>query len=151
MSGGLVIRRMRADDLETVASIEKKNFSVPWKAKDFAAYIDRDDAIFLVAEEEGKIAGYIGFYGIPDEGDITNVSVDPSFRRRGIGRALIKELERRTESRGITKIFLEVRESNEPAIRLYEQEGFRQVGVRKEYYHSPTEDARLMKRDSQCL
>ena len=80
-----------------------------------------------------------------NEGDITNVAVDERSRRRGIGRALVHELIHRAADRGISKIFLEVRDSNESAIQLYQEAGFVQVGLRKHYYSSPTEDARIMR------
>lgn len=141
----LKIREMREEDLSRVAQIERQNFSLPWKEQDFRDFIVRDDAIFLTALWMDEVAGYIGFYGIPDEGDITNVAVDERFRRRGIGRALVHELIHRAADRGISKIFLEVRDSNESAIRLYQEAGFVQVGLRKRYYSSPTEDARIMR------
>lgn len=140
-----VIRDMREEDLERIEQIEVRNFSRPWTVQDFRDFLLRDDAIFLTALCDGEIAGYIGFYGIPDEGDITNVSVDERFRRRGIGRALVSELISRAAAHGIGTIFLEVRDSNEAAIRLYEAEGFGQVGLRRRYYSSPVEDARIMR------
>lgn len=141
----LKIREMREEDLPRVAQIERQNFSLPWKEQDFRDFIVRDDAIFLTALWMDEVAGYIGFYGIPDEGDITNVAVDERSRRRGIGRALVHELIHRAADRGISKIFLEVRDSNESAIQLYQEAGFVQVGLRKRYYSSPTEDARIMR------
>jgi ribosomal-protein-alanine N-acetyltransferase len=97
---------------------------------------------------ETEICGYIGAYGIPDEGDITNVSVQKEYRRAGIGRLLVDELIRRTLAAGITRIFLEVRESNAPAIHLYENAGFVRTGLRKNYYTSPVENAIIMMRDA---
>lgn len=144
-AGSIEITEMTEEDLPRVAEIERQNFSCPWKEKDFHDFIVRDDAIFLTARYDGEIAGYIGFYGIPDEGDITNVSVDRRFRRRGIGFALIRELIRRADSRGIHIVFLEVRDSNEEAIRLYRRAGFSEVGVRKNFYSLPVEDARIMR------
>lgn len=100
-------------------------------------------------KETGAVAGYIGFYGVPDEGDITNVSVKKEFRNRGIGTLLLSELIRETGRRGFRKIFLEVRRSNKEAIGLYERNGFRQVGVRRKYYDAPVEDALIMMRDEE--
>ena len=102
-----------------------------------------------MAVEDGHVVGYIGEYGIPDEGDITNVSVDRRYRNRHIGRRLVLDLIRAAELRGIRKIFLEVRESNAPAIRLSENAGFRRTGIRRNYYTSPTENAVLMMRESE--
>lgn len=141
------IRPMRGSDLDEVAEIEKENFSVPWKKEDFSGYIDFAYAIFLTAEEDGKVAGYIGAIVTDEEGDIVNVSVRPDRMGAGLGTALVRCLLHETDGRGIARVFLEVRESNERAIRLYEAAGFRQVGIRKDYYQKPTEDALLMRRD----
>lgn len=149
----ITVRPMTEADLDAVAAIEKENFSRPWSRQSFAAFIRREDAVFLTAvmhKPEGEtIAGYIGFYGIPNEGDITNVSVSGSYRRMGIGRRLVQALIRETHSRGITRIFLEVRKSNEAAIRLYTSEGFRKAGMRPNYYEEPEEDAVIMLRDEE--
>ena len=148
-SGATEIRRMVPSDISEVERIEKENFSRPWTAEDYRGFLDREDADFLVAVENGRVVGYIGEYGIPDEGDITNVSVDRKCRNRHIGRKLVLELIRAAEERGIRKIFLEVRESNAPAIRLYENAGFRKTGIRRNYYTSPMENAVLMMRESE--
>jgi ribosomal-protein-alanine N-acetyltransferase len=82
--GSIRIRRMKEEDLDRVAGIEAENFSTPWSRKSFSDFIKRDGTYFLVAEKENagakEICGYIGAYGIPDEGDITNVSVQKAFR-----------------------------------------------------------------------
>ena len=140
------IRRMVSADLPEVERIEQENFSRPWTAEDYQGFLDREDADFLVAVVDGRIVGYIGEYGLPDEGDITNVSVDRRYRNRHIGTCLVSGLIQTAGARGIRKIFLEVRESNAPAIRLYENAGFRKTGVRRNYYTSPVEDAVLMMR-----
>ena len=140
------IRRMVLSDLPEVERIEQENFSRPWTAEDYQGFLDREDADFLVAVVDGRIVGYIGEYGLPDEGDITNVSVDRRYRNRHIGTCLVSGLIQTAGARGIRKIFLEVRESNAPAIRLYENAGFRKTGVRRTYYTSPVEDAVLMMR-----
>ncbi len=100
-----------------------------------------------VRETTGRIVGYIGAYGIPDEGDITNVSVSPAAQGMGIGQKLVQELVKAAGSREITRLFLEVRESNANAIHIYEKNGFRKVGLRKNYYEHPREHAVIMCRD----
>ena len=91
------------------------------------------------------IAGYIGCLYAADEGDITNVSVDAACRRRGIGRELVRTLLTESEQRGCERIFLEVRQSNEAAVRLYQMHGFQEIGIRRNYYQKPAEDALLMR------
>ena len=140
----MTVREMQLDDLEGVMVIEKENFSVPWTEMGFFSFLLRDDTMFLVAEEEGKIIGYMGIMMVLDEGEITNVSVSKQARRRGIGRALVGEMIRRMKKRGIVTLHLEVRKSNDAAIALYSSFGFVKDGERKMYYEEPVEDAVLM-------
>ena len=102
-----------------------------------------DDILSLVPVE-GDIVGYIGMYFSLDEGEITNVAVDSRMRRRGVGEMLVKAMQKEAGQRGISSIVLEVRISNENAIRLYERNGFVNQGVRKGFYELPKEDAYIM-------
>lgn len=141
------IREMQIEDFDQVMAIENVNFSEPWTEAGFFTFFIRDDTLFLVAEEEGKIKGYIGIVCVIDEGDITNVSVDPKEQGRGIGNMLVEAVVKKARERGVKNIFLEVRRSNAPAIRVYEKNGFVQISVRKGYYTAPLEDALIMKRE----
>ena len=143
----MTIREMSALDIDTVAALEAEIFSMPWSAQGFADTLHREDVLFLVAYEEEKLLGYAGVYCTLDEGEITNVAVEQTARRCGIGRALMETLIRALADRGIFRIVLEVRASNEPAIRLYEQTGFSVAGTRKNFYEKPTEDAYVMVRE----
>ena len=140
----MIIRTMQKDDVAAVAALEAQIFSIPWSAAGFADTLPREDVIFLVAYEQDELLGYVGIYCTLDEGEITNVAVAPAARRRGIARALLTELKRQLACRNVARIVLEVRVSNEPAIRLYEQLGFSVLGVRKNFYEKPTEDAYIM-------
>ena len=141
---------MTMDDFDQVMEIENVNFSEPWTEAGFFTFFLRDDTLFLVAEEDEKIKGYIGIVCVPEDGDITNVSVAPEAQGAGIGSMLVEELIKRAAERGVTNIFLEVRASNASAIHLYEKYGFRQISVRKGYYTKPLEDALVMKREEEC-
>ena len=143
----MTIREMSASDIDGVAALEAEIFSMPWSARVFADTLHREDVLFLVACEGENLLGYVGVYCTADEGEITNVAVAQSARRRGVGRALIGELIRALADRKIFRIVLEVRASNEPALHLYEQEGFAVVGTRKNFYEKPTEDAYVMVRE----
>ena len=140
------IREMQLDDLEEVMEIENDSFSKPWTETGFFSFLIRNDTLFLVAEENDSICGYCGVVMAADEGDITNVAVAKQCRNQGIGGMLIAELIHRTEEVGVSRLFLEVRVSNQPAIHLYQKMGFEQNGKRKNYYESPVEDALLMMR-----
>ena len=140
----MIIRTMQKGDVAAVAALEAQIFSMPWSAAGFADTLPREDVIFLVAYEQDELLGYVGIYYTLDEGEITNVAVAPAARRRGIARALLTELKQQLACRNVTQIVLEVRVSNEPAIRLYEQMGFSVLGVRKNFYEKPAEDAYIM-------
>ena len=118
----------------------------PWTKEGFLTFLMKENAMFLVVEEKGRILGYCGLLTVLDEGDVTNVAVRRDRQREGIGNFLMESMIRLAEERGITMIHLEVRAGNETAIRLYERQGFVRDGLRKAYYTDPTEDAVLMTR-----
>lgn len=142
----MTVREMTLEDLDQVMAIERENFSVPWTENGFFSFLIRQDTLFLAAEEEGEIAGYCGAVLVPDEGDITNVSVASNWRRQGVGTLLVRELIRQAGEAGVTKLYLEVRAGNQAAIELYEKLGFQKDGLRRDYYEEPREDAVLMSR-----
>ena len=139
------IRDAGAEDLDALQEMEEACFSLPWTREQLCGQLPDEQHEFLVAEaENGDMLGYIGMMAVLDEGYISNVAAAPSARRRGIGRALLKEMLRRAETRRLAFVTLEVRESNEGAIALYAREGFSVVGRRRNYYEHPREDALLM-------
>ncbi len=150
----MLIRRMTPKDIETVVAVEEQCFSQPWSEKSFQDSIGREDTVFLVCEEEifcntthenqSLIVGYIGMYISFDEANITNVAVSPAYRKKGYGEGLVKEAKRRAIGLKVDNIFLEVRVSNEPAISLYKKLGFEELGIRKNFYEHPVEDAFVM-------
>ena len=138
------IRDMTFDDIEEVVCIEKENFSVPWDENGFFSFMIREGTFFVCAEENGRITGYGGMVSAADEADITNICVSKDRRNSGIGTAIVKSLFEKGRENGIKKIFLEVRKSNLAAVSLYEKLGFERLGVRKNYYEAPVEDALTM-------
>ena len=143
------IRRMEPEDIEAVAAIEAATFSVPWTVNGFKSALERRDTIFYVAEKDGMIVGYAGFYISVDEADITNVAVEESTRGQGIGQALMEKVIETCDNKGVLMIGLEVRAGNEPAKKLYSGLGFKEVGRRKNFYEQPTEDACVMIRSGE--
>ena len=125
-----------------LAEIERACFHAPWSENMLREELGK--GIFLVAEQDGRTAGYVGCQTVLDEGYITNVAVSPDFRRQGIARALIAELTAKAGENKLAFVTLEVRESNAPAIALYTGAGFAPVGKRKNFYSNPTENAVLM-------
>jgi ribosomal-protein-alanine N-acetyltransferase len=139
------IRKMEEYDAEKVAKIEAENFSVPWSKQSFLDSIPLAHTLFFVAEEAGEIAGYCGIYLAQEEGELVTIAVTQQMRRKGIARRLLDEAVRILREREVQTLYLEVRVSNEPAIRLYESMGFTSEGIRKGFYEKPREDARIMK------
>ena len=140
-----MIRPMTAADVPSVAALEKLCFSDPWSASSIASELDNPLSLWLVWEENGAAAAYLGVQRVPPQADVMNVAVSPALRRRGIARALFAELERRLPE--IDELFLEVRASNSGAIALYRTLGFEQVGRRPNYYLDPREDALILRKE----
>ena len=142
------IRRAEEKDIPAVTDLEKVCFEGkdPWSYGAFYNEIveNSDKTLYLVALADGKVIGYMGVWMILDEGQITNVAVDPEYRRRHIAESLIEEMVRRTAEEGVTSWTLEARVDNEPAIRLYEKMGFRGEGIRPKYYEYDGTDALIM-------
>lgn len=138
----MTIVPMAERHLAALAEIEKACFHAPWSESMLREELGK--GIFLVAERDGQAVGYVGCQTVLDEGYITNVAVSPDARRQGIARALIVKLTDEARAAGLAFATLEVRVSNAPAIALYEGAGFGRVGVRKNFYTAPTEDAVLM-------
>ena len=143
----MMIVRMNESHVTAVAELEKICFSDPWSEKSVASELNNKLALWLVAEEESRVAGYIGSQTCGDESDVMNVAVHPDFRRRGIAEALVKDLVDQLKAIGSRCLTLEVRASNAPAIALYEKMGFVEVGRRKNYYRNPREDALIMRKE----
>lgn len=121
--------------------IEQSCFSTPWTEQSISDSVERDSNYFNIAYADSKPAGYMSMMLAAGEGDIMRVAVLPEYRRLGIGRALLEEC---FSSNDPDVVFLDVRENNIPAIRLYESMGFESVGLRKNYYSNPTEHAVIM-------
>jgi ribosomal-protein-alanine N-acetyltransferase len=124
--------------------IEQACFSQPWSRRMLEGELENPQAFYLVAEQDGVLAGYAGMHAVLDEGYITNVATAPAFRRRGVAGTLLAALTARARAWSLAFLTLEVRVSNAPAIALYEKHGFVPVGVRRQYYRAPREDALLM-------
>ena len=138
------ITRMNEAHVSQVAALEKLCFSDPWSETSVASELDNPLSLWLIAEEEGTVLGYVGSQTVLDETDMMNIAVQPECRRRGIAAALIGELVNQLRERGSHILRLEVRESNVPAIALYESMGFTQLGLRKNYYRNPKENALIL-------
>lgn len=141
------LRRMNRADLGFVMDIEKKSFSNPWHLSSFEGEIQNYDISFpyvVIHPGTGKLVGYIVFWQIGSEVQISNFAVHPDFRRMGIGSSVLRRILDIIKKRGAQVVILEVRESNNSARFLYKKFGFKEAGIRKDYYTRPVEDAVVM-------
>lgn len=139
---------MNADHLDEIAELEQVCFSTPWSRNMLAEELDNACSAFLVALDDGDhVAGYAGLQVILDEGYITNVAVQPEYRRQGVAGQLLAVFLNFAKGNHLAFLTLEVRASNYGAIALYGGLGFRSVGRRKNYYEHPKEDAIIMTKE----
>ncbi len=132
-------------DAEALIHVENECFSIPLTVEQISAQI-RDERFILICARNSKqeLVAYAGMYYVLDEGYITNVAVLPEARRLHAADALMEKLEQMSVEKGLSFISLEVRESNTPAISLYEKHGYKTAGIRKDYYQAPKENALIM-------
>jgi ribosomal-protein-alanine N-acetyltransferase len=135
---------MTAADIENVIAIERASFQFPWSTRFFLDELQVDCARSILAEVEGRIAGYVLFWFLPEEVDIHNIAVHPDFRRQGIGRLLLEQVVDAARRQERLRVTLDVRFSNVPAQNLYRSFGFVIRGLRKGYYSDNGEDALVM-------
>ena len=138
------IVNMNESHVCAVAELERLNFSAPWDEAAVRSELTNKLSLWLVALDGEAVVGYVGSQTVMQEADMMNLAVADSHRRRGIARALVEELIRRLDAYQLT---LEVRESNLPAISLYESMSFQQVGLRKNYYQKPKENALILRKE----
>ena len=139
------IRDVGPDDIPQIVEVEKRCFSLPWTAEQLAGQIKDAQHEFIAAiSPDGTVLGYVGMMYVLDESYISNVATDLPWRRQGIADALIGRLCAICEGLRLSFVSLEVRAGNAPAVALYEKHGFAPVGLRKNYYERPREDAVIM-------
>jgi ribosomal-protein-alanine N-acetyltransferase len=142
------IKRLQLRDLNAIERIEKAAYPTPWSRSMFASELAKPSSICLGAFDGDELVAYLIVSRYVDAWHVMNVAVSPDHRRRGLALTLLRhlfDLTRDDERRGYT---LEVRVSNDGAIKLYEQLGFRSSGVRRGYYTDNREDALIMWRDA---
>ncbi|MFT9495674.1 ribosomal protein S18-alanine N-acetyltransferase [Anaerosolibacter sp.] len=143
--GVIRARSMTVEDIPQVLEIENLCFTVPWSPEAFEMEISKNKfAQYVVAEVDGRIAGYGGMWFIVDEAHVTNIAVHPQYRGKGYGELIVAAMVRRADDQGIYQMTLEVRASNHVAQNLYRKFGFEPCGVRPKYYADNNEDAVIM-------
>lgn len=135
-------------DVRRISEIERLSFTDPWPEISFEDIAEgKKDCIFITAYSDGEPSGFGCMYTVLDEAHIMNIAAAPDCRRRGVASMIMDALISDAISKGVSVMMLEVRESNQAAIGLYKKYGFEEVGVRKNYYRKPTENAILMNKD----
>ncbi len=140
----VLLRPMTKDDLDEVMAIERSAYRYPWSSGFFLQELQVACARSILAEVDGKICGYVLFWLLPGSIDVHNLAIAPDSRRLGIARLLMRQVVAAAGAQSVTRVTLEVRQSNEPAKRLYLSLGFTQAGLRKGYYSDDGEDAFTM-------
>ena len=140
--GAVVVRSMSIEDVVTVARLERESFTTPWSARTFRTLLGRPGAELWVAEHAtGGVVGYYVLWCIQDQGELANIAVEERYRGQRIGAMLLDHALEVAAGRGVESVYLEVRVSNAAARAMYESRGFEQIGVRRNYYDRPREDA----------
>lgn len=138
---------MQEADVTQVAALEAVCFHDPWSEKSIQSELTNPLSCWIVAQEAEKIVGYVGSQTVLDESDMMNIAVSPAYRRHGIAEHLVQTLIDALRARGSHALTLEVRASNAPAQALYKKLAFQQIGLRKNYYRNPKEDAMILRKE----
>ena len=137
------IRKARSSDVAELSHLAERAMG-PQEAISFSEEMERSRTRLWVAEGETGLLGYLLAWSVAGEAEILEVAVDPTLRRKGIGKALLARFVAEASEAGDCRLLLEVRASNLGALALYKGMGFEECGLRRNYYSKPTEDAVLM-------
>ena len=142
------IQKATLDNVNEMLKIEKKAFVSHWSKQSFIDEFGAENGHYIAAVDNGKIIGYSGFRYVLDEGHITTLAVHPKYRKKGVGTKIIEQLLSDAKIKNLKKLYLEVRQSNSPAQKIYKRWGFKILDRRREYYQHPVEDALVMQNDN---
>ena len=140
-----MIRPWEEKDLPIISALEEECFSDPWNEEALKSSFDLPFTHCFLVEEGGQVCGYCVLSVLFEDAEVLNIAVAPAYRKKGYGKLLMETMLEKARELDALQCFLEVRESNTPAIRLYESYGFAQYGVRKRYYEDG-ENALVMKK-----
>jgi ribosomal-protein-alanine N-acetyltransferase len=147
VSKGARIRAFRPEDIPELVSItEESSQAASWSRESYEELCKSGGFLAFVSERAGSVSGFVVGRQVADEGEILNVAVRRENRRKGEGQALLSAVLEQLHRRGVRRVFLEVRESNETAIAFYQAQGFAKTGRRPGYYREPEEAAVMMEK-----
>ncbi|WP_078415069.1 ribosomal protein S18-alanine N-acetyltransferase [Priestia abyssalis] len=145
MKSLVTFRFMEMKDIDQILLIERLSFTIPWSREAFYNELTHNQyARYLVMEEEESIIGYCGLWIVLDEAHVTNIALLPEYRGKGLGTGLLRKAMIEAKELGALTMTLEVRVSNHVAQSLYRKFGFKNGGIRKNYYSDNQEDALVM-------
>lgn len=143
----MTIVSMTSAHVAQIAELEKRCFNDPWSENSIASELNNRLSCWLVALEGDMVIGYVGSQTVLGETDMMNIAVHPDYRNQGVAKNLIQTLMDTLSGQGSHSLMLEVRQSNEPAKNLYASLGFETVGIRKNYYRNPKENALILRKE----
>lgn len=139
-----IFRKGTEEDIKQIAELEARTFSDAWTERSVMESLEQTQAFITVAEDDGKLIGYCIIYYVMDEAEIARIAISEDVRRQGVGSGLLDYTCKCCREKEVTRLLLDVRESNEGAIAFYETYGFQSDGMRKNFYNLPQENAVLM-------
>lgn len=141
----MLIRNMELSDVDRIVELEKQLFTSAWSKEDFIYELTINPyGCYFVVDIDNQVQGYVGIWLMGDQSQITTLGIDKQFQGQGLSKKLMEYVIDITNELKYPRITLEVRVSNNKAISLYQQYGFKQVALRKNYYQDNHEDAYLM-------
>ena len=143
----MTITNMTNAHVTQIAELEKCCFNDPWSEMSIASELNNRLSCWLVALDGDVVVGYVGSQTVLGETDMMNIAVHPGYRKQGIATDLIQTLIDTLSKQGSHSLMLEVRQTNEPAKNLYQALGFETVGIRKNYYRNPRENALILRKE----
>ena len=143
----MTITNMTSAHVAQIAELEKCCFNDPWSENSISSELNNRLSCWLVALESDVVIGYVGSQTVLGETDMMNIAVHPDYRNQGVAKNLIQTLMDTLSGQGSHSLMLEVRQSNEPAKNLYASLGFETVGIRKNYYRNPKENALILRKE----
>lgn len=150
MKEKILYRQPVDDDLQAAFTISKESFSEPWSMESLKGAFGSDHFCCVAAEYEGELIAYAVAQTVLNEAEIVIVAVQDQYRNKGIAYSVLEHLQDNLIKKEITYCILEVRVSNEFAVRLYRNFGFKNIGIRKNFYRHPLEDAYIMMKELGC-
>ena len=146
MSGEIEVIRASEDQLGAILTIENASFTCPWSEESFRDAFASENVTIYAAERDGLLVGFSCMLVIGEEAEVLNIASAPASRRTGVGQSLLSQMLRDAAQRGVTAVYLEVRDANAAARALYRKNGFSEIGIRRNYYIKPRENAILMRK-----